>query len=228
MSCTLNSQAIIRTFSVRTGPGAEPAAGEAAALLMIRPAGVQLCPSDTGEHHVTRTVADVAFRGRGCEHAIDIPGHARLSSVFSDTRAERGELVGLRLDPRGCHRQRPARGAGGPAPASRTPAAGRAVNGGGAAPATAVPGRHHPRARPPCATRDRPARAGASIRAVTTTLTLSTSAPSSIDADAVVIGVIKGEDGPVLAPGAEDVDHALGGTLAATLAALGATGAPGR
>jgi iron(III) transport system ATP-binding protein len=70
---------------------------------MIRPTGVRLCPSDTGEHHVTGTVADVAFRGRGYEHAIDIPGHARLTSVFSDTRAERGELVGLRLDPRGCH-----------------------------------------------------------------------------------------------------------------------------
>ncbi|HEY5355197.1 MAG TPA: ABC transporter ATP-binding protein [Streptosporangiaceae bacterium] len=77
--------------------------GEAAALLMIRPTGVQLCASHTGEHHVTGTVADVAFRGRGYEHAIDIPGHGRLTSVFSDNRAGRGELVGLRLDPRGCH-----------------------------------------------------------------------------------------------------------------------------
>jgi leucyl aminopeptidase len=59
---------------------------------------------------------------------------------------------------------------------------------------------------------------------VTTTLTLTTSAPTSIDADAVVIGVIKGQDGPVLAPGATDLDEALGGTLAATLATLGATG----
>jgi leucyl aminopeptidase len=40
----------------------------------------------------------------------------------------------------------------------------------------------------------------------------------------VIVGVIKGPDGPVPAPGAEDVDTALGGTLAATLAALGATG----
>jgi iron(III) transport system ATP-binding protein len=76
----------------------------------------------TGEHHVTGTVADVAFRGRGYEHAIDIPGHARLTSVFSDTRAERGELVGLRLDPRGCHLF--SAGPEAPAvagPASRTP-----------------------------------------------------------------------------------------------------------
>ena len=77
--------------------------GEAAALLMVRPTGVQLCASQADEHHIAGTVADVAFRGRGYEHAIDIPGHGRLTSVFSDTRAERGEHVGLRLDPRGCH-----------------------------------------------------------------------------------------------------------------------------
>jgi leucyl aminopeptidase len=59
---------------------------------------------------------------------------------------------------------------------------------------------------------------------VTTTLTITTSAPTSIDADAVVIGVIKGQDGPVLAPGATDLDKALGGGLAATLATLGVTG----
>jgi leucyl aminopeptidase len=59
---------------------------------------------------------------------------------------------------------------------------------------------------------------------VTTTLSISTSAPRSIDADAVVIGVIKGQDGPILAPGAADLDEALGGGLAATLATLGATG----
>ncbi len=59
---------------------------------------------------------------------------------------------------------------------------------------------------------------------MTTTLTLASSAPSSIDADAVVIGVIKGQDGPVLADGAADLDQALGGALATTLAALGATG----
>ncbi len=35
---------------------------------------------------------------------------------------------------------------------------------------------------------------------------------------------MKGPDGPVLAPGAADIDEALGGGLAATLATLGATG----
>jgi leucyl aminopeptidase len=61
---------------------------------------------------------------------------------------------------------------------------------------------------------------------VTTTLSISNSAPRSVDADAVVIGVLKGTDGPVIAPGAADIDEALGGGLAATLATLGATGQP--
>jgi leucyl aminopeptidase len=38
--------------------------------------------------------------------------------------------------------------------------------------------------------------------------------------------VAQGQDGPVLAPGAADLDQALGGTLAATLATLGMTGRP--
>jgi iron(III) transport system ATP-binding protein len=90
---------------------------------MIRPTGVQLCATHTGEHHVTGTVADVAFRGRGYEHAIDIPGHGRLTSVFSDARADRGAHVGLRLDPRGCHLFSAGTAqAAAPAPASRQPA----------------------------------------------------------------------------------------------------------
>ena len=48
-------------------------------------------------------MADVAFRGRGYEYAIDLPGLGRLTGVFARHRAERGDAVGLRLDPEGCH-----------------------------------------------------------------------------------------------------------------------------
>ncbi len=48
-------------------------------------------------------VADVAFRGRGYEYAIDIPGLGRLTGVFARHRADRGDQVGLRLGPEGCH-----------------------------------------------------------------------------------------------------------------------------
>jgi iron(III) transport system ATP-binding protein len=90
----------VRPFHVR--PPREPLAN-GSALLMIRPTGVHLCASHTGEHHLAGIVADVAFRGRGYEHAVDIPGHGRLTGVFSDARTARGQAVGLRLDPGGCH-----------------------------------------------------------------------------------------------------------------------------
>src|SRR5271169_5015202 len=55
-------------------------------------------------------------------------------------------------------------------------------------------------------------------------LTVSTGDARSARADAIIIGVTEGADGPVPAHGAEDVDGALGGSLATTLAALGASG----
>lgn len=60
-----------------------------------------------------------------------------------------------------------------------------------------------------------------------TTVSISGSTPASAGADAIVIPVIPGPDGPQPGPGAEDVDKAFGGTLAATLTTLGATGQPG-
>ena len=59
--------------------------------------------SDAETPHLTGKVADVAFRGRGYEYAIDLPGLGRLTGVFARHRAERGDSVGLRLDPEGCH-----------------------------------------------------------------------------------------------------------------------------
>jgi leucyl aminopeptidase len=59
---------------------------------------------------------------------------------------------------------------------------------------------------------------------VTTTLRTSQESPREARADAIIVGVISGPDGPRLAPGAEDVDTALGGKLAETLGTLGATG----
>ncbi len=55
-------------------------------------------------------------------------------------------------------------------------------------------------------------------------LTISQSAARTAAADAIIIGVTETSAGPVPSPGSEDVNAALGGTLPATLAALGATG----
>jgi leucyl aminopeptidase len=57
-------------------------------------------------------------------------------------------------------------------------------------------------------------------------MTIHTSEASAraIEADALIVGVVQGADGPRPAPGAGDVDDALGGTLADLLTALDATG----
>jgi leucyl aminopeptidase len=60
-----------------------------------------------------------------------------------------------------------------------------------------------------------------------TALTLSTAAAPGLRADAIVIGVVKGAEGPVVAPGAEAVDKAYDGSLAGVLETLGAAGAEG-
>ena len=59
------------------------------------------------------------------------------------------------------------------------------------------------------------------------TLHISEAAPHQIEADAVVIGVTKESGGAVPVPGTKDVDEALGGSLAQTLATLGVTGEAG-
>ncbi|MET8955299.1 leucyl aminopeptidase [Streptomyces sp. NPDC004393] len=60
-----------------------------------------------------------------------------------------------------------------------------------------------------------------------TALTLSTAAAAGLRADAIVVGVAKGAEGPVVAPGAEAVDQAYDGRLAVVLETLGASGAEG-
>ncbi|MEJ8644657.1 leucyl aminopeptidase [Streptomyces sp. MS1.HAVA.3] len=60
-----------------------------------------------------------------------------------------------------------------------------------------------------------------------TALTLSTAGAATLRADALVVGVAKGPEGPVVAAGAEAVDKAYDGKLAGVLDALGASGAEG-
>jgi len=96
----LAGPALLRACRVRTS---SPLSAGSAAILQIRPTGVQLAGTNDGEHHLAGVVADVAFRGRGYEHAIDIAGHGRFTGIFAPARADRGASVGLRLDPAGCH-----------------------------------------------------------------------------------------------------------------------------
>ena len=59
---------------------------------------------------------------------------------------------------------------------------------------------------------------------MTVSLAISGSAPETAEADILVIGVVSTLPGPAAAPGLAGVAEALGGNLAGTLAALGATG----
>ncbi|MGH3246867.1 MAG: ABC transporter ATP-binding protein [Trebonia sp.] len=92
----------VRLPALRPAGTSGPGPGDDA-LLAIRPTGIVLLPSAGETPHLTGRVADVAFRGRGYEYAIDLPGLGRLTGVFARHRAERGDPAGLRLDPAGCH-----------------------------------------------------------------------------------------------------------------------------
>ncbi|WP_224766094.1 leucyl aminopeptidase [Nocardioides campestrisoli] len=62
---------------------------------------------------------------------------------------------------------------------------------------------------------------------MTTTYTLSKASPAKTRADAVVVGVLQSDKGPVLAPGGEDVGAAFGRKLRPMLSSLGVTGKAG-
>ncbi len=101
---------------------------------------------------------------------------------------------------------------------------------------TGPPGGHPCGAQRPRAQRQGPGGCGAprrrrgrgrtSIEDVSTTLSVNTESPSSLDADAVVVGYHSGGDAPEPASGAHTVDAAFTGGLGSTLSLLGASGAP--
>jgi len=95
----MSTRSALRSLDARTSPGClEVSAG----LLMIRPTAVSLASPEGNGHHLVGTVSDVAFRGRGYEHAVELHEGTRLSGIFSEHRVGRGDTVGLRLDTGGC------------------------------------------------------------------------------------------------------------------------------
>ncbi|MCK2220622.1 leucyl aminopeptidase [Actinomadura sp. ATCC 31491] len=60
-----------------------------------------------------------------------------------------------------------------------------------------------------------------------TTVRLNSADPVSLDTDALIVGFTHGQDGPVPAAGAESLDAAFGGKLAASLRAVAFTGKSG-
>ncbi|MHB8318298.1 MAG: ABC transporter ATP-binding protein [Acidimicrobiales bacterium] len=72
------------------------------ARLLVRSAGVTLIGQDHGGTAVAGTVRDVAFRGRGYDHVVELAGREKLMGVFHPTRHSLGTNVRVQLDPAGC------------------------------------------------------------------------------------------------------------------------------
>jgi iron(III) transport system ATP-binding protein len=68
--------------------------------LFVRPSAVHI--AEPAEAHLLAQVRDVAFAGRGYEHALMADGPVLFTRIFSDRRSERGASVGVRLSPEGC------------------------------------------------------------------------------------------------------------------------------
>ncbi|MHB8459618.1 MAG: ABC transporter ATP-binding protein [Candidatus Limnocylindrales bacterium] len=89
-------------FSARAS--AQPAAGEPGRLL-VRPSAVRLGPpSEAGEagDGLRGRVADVAFRGRGYDHAVVLANGTRLVGIHDERPWSRGVEVGVTFDRAGC------------------------------------------------------------------------------------------------------------------------------
>ena len=68
--------------------------------MFVRPSAVQIV--QPAEAHVMARVRDVAFAGRGYEHALEADGQLFFTRVFSPERWPRGSTVGVQLAPDGC------------------------------------------------------------------------------------------------------------------------------
>ena len=68
--------------------------------MFVRPSAVQVVEPASAQ--LTAQVRDVAFAGRGYEHALAADGGLLFTRVFCQQRWPRGSVVGLRLQPEGC------------------------------------------------------------------------------------------------------------------------------
>lgn len=71
--------------------------------VLVRPAAVEIVEPDHPAAALGATVLDSAFRGRGYDHAVELSDGTLLSEIFARRPHQRGERVGLLLDPEGCH-----------------------------------------------------------------------------------------------------------------------------
>ena len=69
--------------------------------LFVRSSGVAIY-DESSDAHIPGEVVDVAFNGRGYEHAIRVQDSQILTKVYTKNRFERGVNVKISLDPESC------------------------------------------------------------------------------------------------------------------------------
>jgi len=89
--------------------------GEAAQVL-LRPTAIGLTETNHPLATLHGIVADVAFRGRGYDHAVELDCGSPLTEVYDEHRQARGARVGVTLDPAACLAYRDDAGTAPPAP----------------------------------------------------------------------------------------------------------------
>ena len=78
--------------------GAVPEPASSAVTVAIRPEAARL----DGETGLPGRVTDIAYRGHGYDHLVELADGTRLAGVFASVRRPRGETVRVVLDPDGC------------------------------------------------------------------------------------------------------------------------------
>jgi ABC-type Fe3+/spermidine/putrescine transport system ATPase subunit len=72
------------------------------AQLLVRPSAGTLVASGDDRGDLLGVVRDVAFRGRGYEHVVDLASGGRLHGLFSESKWGRAEQVAVKLDSEQC------------------------------------------------------------------------------------------------------------------------------
>ncbi len=90
----------VDAHAVAVAPAARDAAAGTPGRLMLRHAAVRLAPPS--ESGIVARIADTAFRGRGYDHAVELPWGDRLVGIHDERRWSRGDTVCLSLDPAAC------------------------------------------------------------------------------------------------------------------------------
>jgi iron(III) transport system ATP-binding protein len=94
-------------FRVDTPNGPLMASGRApeplgsAVTVLVRPAAAHVVPTTDTDSGLLSRVQDVAYRGHGYDHLVELADGTRLAGVFAEQRRQRGEEIRVQLDPGG-------------------------------------------------------------------------------------------------------------------------------